>query len=276
MKIAVTARSAALVLASSLSLLLAGCATDGTGSNASTTRDGELKTASDRTALEKRAQIRMQLAVGYYQEGKYEIALDEIKQALAAAPDYADAFGLRALTYTAMGHLPLADENYQHALRLKPNNPDLANNYGTFLCQSLDRPDAALKYFDMALKSPVYQTPINAMVNAGACSLKNKKLDAAERYLLDALRLNPGLPAVNSGLARVYYERRDLARAGFFIQRLLEASTPDVLPADALWLALRVQRAQGDRSNEAQLAAQLRRRFPGSPEYAAFERGAFE
>lgn len=276
MKIAVTARRTALVVASSLSLLLAACATDGTGSNASTTRDGELKTASDRTAFEKRAQIRMQLAVGYYQEGKYEIALDEIKQALIADPSYADAFGLRALTYTAMGHLPLADENYQQALRLKPNNPDLANNYGTFLCQSLDRPDAAMKHFDMALKNPAYQTPINAMVNAGVCSLKSKKLDAAERYLLDALRLNPGLPAVNSGLAQVYYERRDLARAGFFIQRLLEASNPDVLPADALWLALRVQRAQGDRSNEAQLAAQLRRRFPGSPEYAAFERGAFE
>lgn len=274
MKIAVTARTAALAFASTL--LLAGCASDGTGSNASTTRDGELRTASDQTAREKRAQIRMQLAVGYYQEGKYEIALDEIKQALAADPDYADAYGVRALTYTAMGHLPLADENYQHALRLKPNNPDLANNYGTFLCQSLDRPDAALKYFDAALKNPAYQTPVNAMVNAGACSLKNKKLDAAERYLLDALRLNPGLPAVNSGLARVYYERRDLARAGFFIQRLLESASPDVLPADALWLALRVQRAQGDRSNEAQLAAQLRRRFPGSPEYAAFERGAFD
>jgi type IV pilus assembly protein PilF len=26
---------------------------------------------------------------------------------------------------------------------------------------------------------------------------------------------------------------------------------------------------------EASLAAQLRKRFPGSPEYAAFERGAF-
>jgi len=274
MKIAVTARTAALAFASTL--LLAACASDGTGSNASTTRDGELRTASDQTAREKRAQIRMQLAVGYYQEGKYEIALNEIKQALAADPDYADAYGVRALTYTAMGHLPLADENYQHALRLKPNNPDLANNYGTFLCQSLDRPDAALKYFDAALKNPAYQTPVNAMVNAGACSLKNKKLDAAERYLLDALRLNPGLPAVNTGLARVYYERRDLARAGFFIQRLLESSSSDVLPADALWLALRVQRAQGDRSNEAQFAAQLRRRFPGSPEYAAFERGAFD
>jgi hypothetical protein len=31
------------------------------------------------------------------------IALDEIKQAIAADPDYADAYGVRALIYTAMG-----------------------------------------------------------------------------------------------------------------------------------------------------------------------------
>ena len=38
----------------------------------------ELKTASDQTVAEKRASIRLQLAVGYYQQGKYDIALDEI------------------------------------------------------------------------------------------------------------------------------------------------------------------------------------------------------
>ena len=39
----------------------------------------ELKTASDQTAAEKRASIRLQLAIGYFQNGKNEIALDEVK-----------------------------------------------------------------------------------------------------------------------------------------------------------------------------------------------------
>ncbi|WP_273033756.1 type IV pilus biogenesis/stability protein PilW [Massilia timonae] len=265
-----------LAFASTLSLaLLAGCAGTGSG-GATTTRDGELKTASDQTALEKRASIRVQLAVGYYQEGKHEIALDEVKQALAADPNYADAYGLRALIYTSMGQFPLADENHRHALRLEPGNPEFANNYGTFLCQSVNKPLDALRYFDAALKNPAYQTPLSALVNAGACSIKNRNVDAAERYLLEALRLSPALPAVNAGLARVYYERRDMQRAGFFVNRLIEAASIETLPADALWLALRVQRKLGDRTHEATLAAQLRRRFPGSPEYAAFERGAFD
>jgi type IV pilus assembly protein PilF len=218
----------------------------------------------------------MQLAVGYYQQGKYEIALDEVKQAIAAEPGNAEAYGLRALIYTAMGQLPLADENYQTALRLKPGNPDLSNNYGSFLCTSLNKPAQAMPYFDTALRNPTYQTPVSALVNAGMCSLRNKNYLAAERYLLEAVRYNPDLQATNAGLARTYYERRDYQRAGFFINRLIETSKLDTLSADTLWLALRVQRKLGERTHEASLAAQLRRRFPGSQEYAAFERGAFD
>jgi len=261
---------AALLSASIAALAaLAGCASNGAGS-------GELKTASDVTAAEKRASIRVQLAVGYYQNGKYEIALDEVKQALAADPDNAEAYGLRALIYTAMGQLALADDNYQTALRLKPGNPDLSNNYGSFLCTALNKPAQAMPYFDAALRNPAYQTPVSALVNAGLCSIRSKNFQAAERYLLEALRYNPDLQASNAGLARTYYERREYPRAGFFINRLIETSKLDTLSADALWLALRVQRKLGDRTQEASLAAQLRRRFPGSPEYAAFERGAFD
>ena len=260
----VNAIAGALALA-----LLAGCA--GAGGEA----PRELKTASDQTAAEKRAQIRLQLAVGYYQDRKYEIALDEVKQAIAAAPDFADAYGFRALIYTAMGENALADENYRHALRLAPRNPDLANNYGLFLCDAGGRPDQALGFFESALKNPQYRSPAKALTNAGNCSLKLKHTDAAERYLLEALRYEPELPAIQAGLARVYFERRDYTRAGFFINRLTDAAKLESLSADVLWLAIRVKHMLGDRATEATLAVQLRKRFPGSAEYAAFERGAF-
>jgi type IV pilus assembly protein PilF len=251
--------------------LLSACAGNGGGAGATE----ELKTASDQTAAEKRAQIRLELAVGYFQEHKLEVALDEVKQAIAARPDYADAYGVRALIYSSIGEATLADENFRHALRLAPRNPDLANNYGLFLCDAGNRPREALGYFDSALKNPSYGSPAKALVNAGNCALKLKDMDAAERYLLDALRYEPDLPAVSAGLARVYFERRDTTRAGFFINRLTETAQLDTLSADVLWLAIRVRRALGDRSLEASLAAQLRKRFPGSPEYAAFESGAF-
>jgi type IV pilus assembly protein PilF len=248
--------------------LLAACASGG-GS-------GELKTASDQTANEKRAGIRLQLAVGYYQDGKYEIALDEVKQAIAIDPQSADAYGMRALIYTALSEPALAKENYQRALKLAPNNPDLANNYGSFLCNAGGHPEQAIAYFDLALKNPHYRSPTSALVNAGSCSLKLKDRVGAERYLTEAMRYAPDLPALNAALAQLYFERRDYQRAGFYVTRLTETAKIDTLSADVLWLALRVERKLGDRSLEATLAAQLRRRFPGSAEFAAFQRGAFD
>jgi type IV pilus assembly protein PilF len=256
-------------------LVLAGCA-GGSGGMGGMGGTRELKTASDQTAAEKRAAIRLQLAVGYYQNGKYEVALDEIKQAIAASPELGDAYGVRALIYTKMNEIPLADENYQRALRLAPRSPDLANNYGSFLCAEGGRPAQAMTYFDSALKNPNYATPVSALVNAGNCSLKTKSYAAAERYFLDALRYDPDLAQTNTGLARAYYERRNYERAGFFINRLTTSATLDALSADTLWLAIRVARRTGDRTLEASLTGQLQRRFPATAEYAALQRGAFD
>lgn len=261
--------------AASLALCaLTACAGSGSGGGMPGSTQ-ELKTASDQTADEKRAGIRLQLAVGYYQDGKLEVALDEIKKALDADPSYADAYGVRALIYSAMGELALAEDNYQRALRLEPRNPELSNNYGSFLCQN-GRAEQAMTYLEAALKNPAYQSPVKALLNAGSCSLKMKKLDQAERYLLEALRYEPELPTTNAALARVYYERRDFTRAGFFINRLKAAAKLDTLSAELLWLAIRVERKLGERASEASLVTQLRRRHPGSPEYAAFQRGAYD
>ncbi|MES2316636.1 MAG: type IV pilus biogenesis/stability protein PilW [Pseudomonadota bacterium] len=247
--------------------------TPGTGALQGSTT--ELKTASDQTPEEKRAWIRLQLAIDYYKEGNYDVALDEVKKALGARPDYPEAYGVRALIYTNMGEMALAEENYQHALRLAPRNPDISNNYGTFLCK-VGRGTLAMPYFDAALNNRMYQAPARAMVNAGDCALKLKNYTLAERYLLDAMRYEPELPTIHAGLARVYFARRDYARAGTFINRLTELAKPETLPADVLWLAIRIERKLGEQGLETSLATQLRRRHPTSPEFAAFQRGAFD
>lgn len=268
-------RFAARLALGLLAAALAGCAGQGANHVASQGETQELKTASDQTPLEKRAGIRLQLAVGYFQDNKLEVALDEVKQAIAINPNFADAYGVRALIYVQMGELALAEENYQRALKLAPRNPDLSNNYGAFLCQQ-GRGAQGIAYLDAALNNPAYQSPVNALVNAGACSLKMKQFDAAERYLLDALRRAPDLAAISSNLARLYFERRDYQRAGFFVNRLTAAEKLDTLPADVLWLAVRIDRKLGNTASEASMGTLLRRHHPGSPEYDAFRRGAFD
>ncbi|HEU4853514.1 MAG TPA: type IV pilus biogenesis/stability protein PilW [Telluria sp.] len=235
----------------------------------------ELRTASDATSNEKLAGIRLQLASGYYQDGKYEVALDEVKQAINAYPGYAEAYGMRGLIYSSMGQTALAESNYRRALELAPSNPDLANNYGSFLCQN-GKPAEALRQFDSALANRTYRSPLNAMVNAGTCAVQIKNYELAERYLLDALRIAPDQPSVNAALAKVYFERRDMTRARFFINRLTSTQRLDSLSAETLWLAVRIERHFGDKAMETSLATQLRKQHPGSPEYAAYQRGAFD
>jgi type IV pilus assembly protein PilF len=268
------ARLATLGMAGVLAALLAACA-GGPAGTGGTSGKAELPTLSEATAAQKRAQIRMQLAVGYYEQGQLAVALDEIKKAIDADPGYADAYGMRALIYMGMGETTLADDNFKRALQLAPDNPDIANNYGSFLCQS-NRVGESFRWFDAALASRRYSSPVKAMNNAGSCALKNKDYDRAEHYLLQALQLAPDQPSTSANLARVYYERRDYARANFFITRLGKVARPDSLPADVLWLAIRVQHRLGDKGAEEGWATQLRRHHAASPEYAAYQRGAFD
>jgi type IV pilus assembly protein PilF len=46
--------------------------------------------------------------------------------------------------------------------------------------------------------------------------------------------------------------------------------------AESLWLGIKIEKASNDSVAMRQLADQLRRRFPDSREFAAFQRGAFD
>ena len=259
-------RSRAAVVLASL-LLLTACMT-----NRAPGTQNELPTASDQTDNQKRARLRLQLAINYYEQRQYQVALDELKQALQADPNYSDAFNVRGLVYMSMGELQLADENFQQALRLAPNNPDLSNNYGWFLCQN-GREKQAIAYFEAALKNRAYLSPVKALNNAGACSLKMRDAAAAERYFLQAFQEEPGNPLTNTNLAKIYYVQGNYERARFYMSRALKA---DAMTADVLWLAIKIERKMGDRAAENSLVTQLRRRHPNSAEYAFYQRGAFD
>jgi type IV pilus assembly protein PilF len=248
-------------------LLLAGCASnkhDGSG--------GELPTSSDQTIGQKRADIHLQLAVGYYERKEMSVALDEIKQALQTAPDLADAYSMRGLIYMDIGETRLAEENFQRAIKLAPNNSEFSNNYGWFLCQN-GRPGESIAYFEATLKNRNYQFPAKAMDNAGICNLKLNDVVAAEKYFLRAFQLEPSNTEVNRNLAKLYYNRRDYERAKFYVDRVIKA---DIFDADVLWLAIKIEHKLGDRLAEATLGSQLHHYQPNSVEYAAFQRGAFD
>ncbi|MDQ9171109.1 type IV pilus biogenesis/stability protein PilW [Oxalobacteraceae bacterium R-40] len=256
-----------LILCGVVAVAGAGC-----GSMSGESGTSELSTVSDQTDNQRRAQIRLQLAVGYFQQGQMSVALDELKQALQSDPDFADAYNMRGLIYMEMGETRLAEDNFLRALKLAPNNPETANNYGWFLCQN-GREKESIAYFEAALRNKSYQSPVVAMNNAGICSLKLKDLASAERYLTQAFQDDPSRVDTNVNLAKYYVVRSEYQRARFYMTRAIKSGR---LGPDALWTGIKIERKLGDRTTENSLATQLRRNFPKSKEFAAYLRGAFD
>lgn len=56
-------------------------------------------TESDEPETRKRARIRLELASNYFEQGQTNVALDEIKQSIAADPTYTKAYVLRGLVF---------------------------------------------------------------------------------------------------------------------------------------------------------------------------------
>ena len=111
---------------------LHGCAAN---SSTSVDSDATVFTPSDEPETRRRARIRLELAANYFENGQTAVALDEVKQALAADPAYADAFNLRGLIYMQLNNFPQADDSFRRALALRGGDGNVLHNYGWLLCQ---------------------------------------------------------------------------------------------------------------------------------------------
>ncbi len=221
-----------------------------------------------------RAKIHTELAAAYFEAGAMKVALDEIRLALDADPNFVQAYSLRGLIYGNLKENAKADEDFRKALSLKPNDPDVNNNFGWYLCHS-DRARQSIAYFLNALKDPLYDTPDVAYGNAGACAMKAGDLDGAQNYLLNAMRLARGpAPGTRVLMADLLYRRGNFDEAKVYLAEAIKAM--DTPSAEALWLGLRIERRLGNKAGEGGYAAQLRSRYPTSPEYQSFLKGNFE
>ena len=247
----------------------AGCATQPAD-------DSALRSASPTTgdvAQERlRARLHTELAAGYYELGNVGVALEEVKEALRADPNYGPAFNVAGLVYARLKEDRLAGESFQRALRINPNDYDALNNYGSFLCDRKQEREA-IKLFLAAVRNPLYPAPDRSYVNAGVCARRSGDAAAAEEYFRQALKLRPSQPQALYQMADISFERGDLAGAKTYLSQLAQFADTS---AEVLWLGVRVARRMGDRNSEASYALQLRNRFPNSQQAHALNAGKYE
>lgn len=262
-----------------LSVLTSGCVsqkvtTTQTGADISRSEvsRSEPITASDESPARRRARIRIELASGYFESDKTTVALDEVKQAIAADPDYAPAFSLRGLIYMRLGDYDLASESFRRAITLNPRDADTLQNHAWLLCQQR-RYDEADRLFSQAANTPGYANRPKTLMTQGLCQVRAGRAAQAEATLQGAYELDPANPIVGYTLANMRFQQGDLMRARFYIRRV---NNGEYATSESLWLGMRVERRLGDNVALAQLGEQLRKRFPQSREAASFDRGAFD
>lgn len=246
---------------------LGGCATQPTDPGG---RD--ILTESDEPEGRKRARIRMELAVGYFEQGQTNIALDELKQVIAADPTFPEAYNLRGLIYMRLNDMRQAEDSFRRAVALNPRDANTLHNLGWLQCQQARYPEAD-RSFEQALASPLYAGRAKTLMAQGVCHARAGRPADAERSLTRAYELDAANPITGYNLANLLYQRGDLSRAQFYIRRL---NNSELANAETLWLGIKVERRLNDRVAMGQLGDQLKRRFPQSREVLAYERGAFD
>lgn len=220
-----------------------------------------------------RAELHTQLGAGYFELRNFRVALEELQEALRTDPGYGPAHNMLALVYMELREDALAQQSFERALQINPLDSDANNNYGWFLCQR-KRYDDAAKYYMAALKNPLYQTPEKAYVNLGVCARERGDIPGALQYFERARALQPGNPAALFHLSDMAFRRGQASEARAFLADLAKTGAP--FNAEALWLALRIERTLGNREAEASYGMQLRKNFPNSRETQALVNRQYE
>ena len=263
-----------LALAAAAAALLQGCANTpsaGGGSGIEPMSDAGT-IVGEVSDPRNRARVHTELAALYYGRGNLPVALEELRIATASDPSYATAYSMLGLVYSELRERQLAQVNFERALRLAPNDHDINHNYGAFLCQN-GREEESIKYFLQAVRNPLYPMPWRSYSAAGTCAMRKGNTKDAEQFFLRALQQQPDDPPALLQMGQIRYTQGSLDEARKLVARFNRVQEPT---SESLWLALRIERKQGERVAETSFANQLRRRFTNSREYQQLQRGEYD
>ena len=210
------------------------------------------------------AKIHVQLASGYIRRGDYDVAKKKLFKAIELDKNYVPAYTTMAVLMTMLDDPTEAENYYLQALDLDPKDPQLHNNYGTFLCNN-GKLTEAYEQFNKALRNQFYLTPETAHANMGYCLMQGDKPDykLAEKHLRIALKKNPNMSSALLAMGELGIESKRYLMARAYMQRF-HAVAP--MNSHSLWLQIQAEYALGDKQYFIKLSQQLLKQYPESDE----------
>jgi type IV pilus assembly protein PilF len=206
--------------------------------------------------------LNLKLGYDYFRRGKLPEAKEKFDRAVEQNPRSANAQTAAGLLYERLGEPKIAEKHFARAIALEPKNPDIQNNYATFLC-ARNRHELGEKYALQAAANPLYRTPEFAYLNAGNCASAAGKLNRAEEHYRRSLQIRSRFGEALYKMADLEYRQTNYLAARGFLERYLELGRTD---ASTLWLALRIERSLGNDAAAQSYAQRLKSEYPSAME----------
>jgi type IV pilus assembly protein PilF len=150
----------------------------------------ETEDGSSKFNPHKAADARIELGMNYLTLGHNVRAKQNLEIALQYTPNYVHASSAIAYYYQQVFEPELADKWYRKALTESPNNGDVLNNYGVFLCRQQEYEQAQLQ-FEQAIHQFGYLQVSSSYENAGLCAAMQGNLQQAKTYFYKSLEYEP-------------------------------------------------------------------------------------
>lgn len=216
--------------------------------------------AKSQTDLINVADARIALGLGYLFAENWLKAKENLEIAVTYAPNYYRSLISIAYYYQLVGETNLADKNYTKALRQSPNNGDVLNNYGVFLC-GLDQFEQADKLFNRAINQSKYYRTADSYENAALCALKKGDKSRAAYYFKRCLDYDPNQLWPMFQLAKMDVEAKKLSQAR---DRLLKIHKKFGYQKKSLNLLIKVEENAGNEVLVKKYTDLLKRRYSNS------------
>ena len=221
---------------------------------------------------EKAVKVRTQLAAEYIKNGDLDAAKRSLDQALDVDSRDATAnmmMGVLLQQEGSKSNMEQADEYFQRAISIDPKNAQARNNYGTYLYQ-IERYNEAIEQLSIASETLGYEQRFRAFENLGRIYLKLGDVTNAEKAFKQALQANRDSAISMLELSEIFYLRQQIPQASQLYQQYVRGVGSKNQGARALWIGIRLARANGEEMTRKVLVNQLRALFPDSQEYQRY------
>ncbi len=214
----------------------------------------------------KAAEARVRLGLGYLDAGDMLRARENLELAVTYAPNYYRVLNSIAYYYQQVEESLLAEQAYKKALRESPQNGDVLNNFGVFLCKH-GRYKKAEQYFNRAIEQPYYYQTAGSYENAGMCSLKSGDKKKAAFYFQRSLDHEPDRYLSSLQLSLLDIERGEYHAAR---SRLLNIHRKYGYGANSLDLAVQLEIKAGNAGLAEVYVRKLKDEYPDSEQYQKY------